>query len=105
MQGAWASLLSRYSGERDVLYGATVAGRPASLTNADEMIGLFINTLPVRVRVTAESPLLSWLKSLQAEQVSVREYEHSPLIEVQASSEAAPGGRCSRAFWSSRITR
>ncbi len=91
VQGAWALLLSRYSGERDVLYGATVAGRPASLTNADEMIGLFINTLPVRVRVTAESPLLSWLKSLQAEQVSVREYEHSPLIEVQASSEVARG--------------
>ena len=92
VQGAWALLLSRYSRERDVLYGATVAGRPASLAGVDEMIGLFINTLPVRVRVPAELPVLEWLRRLQAAQVSAREYEHSPLVEVQAWSEA-PRGR------------
>jgi amino acid adenylation domain-containing protein/non-ribosomal peptide synthase protein (TIGR01720 family) len=92
VQGAWALLLSRYSRERDVLYGATVAGRPASLASAEEMVGLFINTLPVRVRVREELASVSWLKSLQAEQVSAREYEHSPLVEVQAASEV-PRGR------------
>jgi amino acid adenylation domain-containing protein/non-ribosomal peptide synthase protein (TIGR01720 family) len=91
VQGAWALLLGRYSRERDVLYGTTVAGRPASLEGVGEMIGLFINTLPVRVRVSPEAPLVSWLKRLQAGQALAREYEHSPLVEVQASSEVARG--------------
>ena len=51
MQGAWALLLSRYSGEDDVVFGATVSGRPAELPGVGEMIGLFINTVPVRVGV------------------------------------------------------
>src|SRR5207247_2449403 len=54
-QAAWGLLLSRYSGERDVLFGATVSGRPAVLPHVDSMIGLFINTLPVRVRIAAEA--------------------------------------------------
>ena len=49
VRGAWALLLSRYSGEDDIVFGATVSGRPAELTGVQEMVGLFINTLPVRV--------------------------------------------------------
>ncbi|HEX8559858.1 MAG TPA: amino acid adenylation domain-containing protein [Pyrinomonadaceae bacterium] len=90
-QGAWALLLSRYSRERDVLFGATVAGRPAELSGAGEMVGLFINTLPVRARVQPETPLLSWLGRLQAGQAAAREYEHSPLVEVQAWGETPRG--------------
>ena len=52
VQGAWALLLSRYSGERDVCFGATVSGRPAELAGVDDITGIFINTLPVRVEVT-----------------------------------------------------
>ncbi|MCP4654120.1 MAG: non-ribosomal peptide synthetase, partial [bacterium] len=51
VQGAWAVLLGRYSGHDDVLFGATVAGRPAELPGVESMVGLFINTLPVRVAV------------------------------------------------------
>src|SRR5207247_10290629 len=54
-EAAWGLLLSRYSGERDVLFGATVSGRPAVLPHVDSMIGLFISTLPVRVRICAEA--------------------------------------------------
>ena len=54
VQGAWALLLSRYSGSEDVVFGATVSGRPASLAGVEEMVGLFINTLPVRVQVKSE---------------------------------------------------
>jgi amino acid adenylation domain-containing protein len=89
--GAWALLLNRYSQEETVVFGATVAGRPPSLPGVETMIGLFINTLPVRVRVDEEAELLAWLRALQAEQVELREYEHSPLVEVQSWSEVGRG--------------
>ncbi|WP_394841909.1 non-ribosomal peptide synthase/polyketide synthase [Pendulispora brunnea] len=87
VQGAWAILLSRYSGSTDVVFGATVAGRPADLDGVESMVGLFINTLPVRVRVEADRALLPWLEELQTLQAEMRQYEHTPLIEVQAASE------------------
>jgi amino acid adenylation domain-containing protein/non-ribosomal peptide synthase protein (TIGR01720 family) len=83
VQGAWALLLYRYSGEDDVLFGATVSGRPAELPRVEEMIGLFINTLPVRVRVRAGLSVVEWLRQLQHEQVEMRQYEYSPLVQVQ----------------------
>ncbi|HEY4425459.1 MAG TPA: amino acid adenylation domain-containing protein, partial [Pyrinomonadaceae bacterium] len=89
--GAWALLLNRYSYEETVVFGATVAGRPPSLPGVETMIGLFINTLPVRVRVDDEAELLTWLRVLQVEQVELREYEHSPLVEVQSWSEVERG--------------
>jgi amino acid adenylation domain-containing protein/non-ribosomal peptide synthase protein (TIGR01720 family) len=89
--GAWALLLNRYSQEETVVFGATVAGRPPSLAGVETMVGLFINTLPVRVRIDEEAELPAWLKVLQAEQVALREYEYSPLVEVQRWSEAGRG--------------
>jgi len=85
--GAWALLLNRYSQEETVVFGATVAGRPASLPGVETMVGLLIDTLPVRVRIDEKAELLTWLKGLQAEQVELREYEYSPLVEVQGWSE------------------
>ncbi|HOG48088.1 MAG TPA: amino acid adenylation domain-containing protein, partial [Anaerolineae bacterium] len=92
LQGAWALVLSRCSGEDDVVFGATVSGRPPELPGAETMVGLFINTLPVRVQVTAEAPLLEWLTALQARQVEQRQWEHTPLVEIQRWSEM-PRGR------------
>ncbi|MBV9789122.1 MAG: amino acid adenylation domain-containing protein, partial [Chloroflexi bacterium] len=91
VQGAWALLLSRYSGEPDVLFGATVAGRPAELTGVERMVGLFINTLPVRVRVRPADSLLAWLSDIQAQQAEQRQYEWSPLSQVQGWSEVPRG--------------
>jgi amino acid adenylation domain-containing protein len=91
LQGAWALLLSRYSGESDVVFGATVSGRPPALDGVEEIIGLFINTLPVRARVEPAAPLADWLKALQERQAELRQYEHSPLVEVQGWSEAPRG--------------
>jgi amino acid adenylation domain-containing protein len=85
--GAWAILLSRYSGEDDIVLGATVSGRPATLDRVEGIIGICINTLPVRVRISSEASLLSWLKELQIQQVQLREYEYSPLVEIQRWSE------------------
>src|SRR5205085_4820026 len=64
-QGAWALLLHRYGNERDVVFGATVSGRPPDLEGVESMVGLFINTLPVRIRVSPEAKVLSWLQHLQ----------------------------------------
>ncbi len=87
MQGAWALLLSRYSGESDVVFGATVSGRPPALSGVESMVGLFINTLPVRVQISAETELLYWLKQLQVSQVEREQYSYSPLVEIQGQSD------------------
>jgi amino acid adenylation domain-containing protein len=91
VQGAWAILLSRYSGRSDVVFGATVSGRPAELPGVESMVGLFINTLPVRVGVDEAVELSDWLKRLQARQVEARRYEYSPLVRVQACSDVPRG--------------
>src|SRR5207248_1170699 len=83
VQGAWAVLLSRYSGEDEVLFGATVSGRPAELGGVEAMVGLFINTLPVRVVVSPKASLLPWLQQLQAQQVEREQYAYSPLVQIQ----------------------
>jgi amino acid adenylation domain-containing protein/non-ribosomal peptide synthase protein (TIGR01720 family) len=93
VEGAWALLLSRYSGSEDVVFGATVSGRPASLPGVEEMVGLFINTLPVRVAVNHDEGVGAYLRRLQEQQVEVRQYEYSPLVEVQGWSEVQRGVR------------
>lgn len=91
VQGAWALLLSRYSGEQDVVFGANTSGRPVNLPGVELASGLFVNTLPVRVRLNAEDSLVPWLKKLQAEQAQARQYEYSPLGQVQRWSEIPKG--------------
>ena len=91
VQGAWALVLSRYSGKHDVVFGATVSGRPPELEGVEEMVGIFINTLPVRVRVAPEMPVADWLWQLQKEQFESRQYEYSPLTRVQGWSEVKRG--------------
>jgi hypothetical protein len=91
VQGAWALLLARGSGEDDVLFGTTVAGRPADLPGVESIVGLFINTLPARVQVEPDAPLVPWLQRLQERQTAARQYEHSPLFEVQTWSEVPAG--------------
>jgi amino acid adenylation domain-containing protein/non-ribosomal peptide synthase protein (TIGR01720 family) len=90
-QGAWALRLSQLSGESDVVFGTVVSGRPVELVGSEAMMGLFINTLPVRVRVSGEETALAWLERLQARQSELRVYEHSSLFDVQRWSEVAPG--------------
>ncbi len=87
LQGVWAILLSRYSGEEDVVFGATSAGRPPALTGSESMVGLFINTLPMRVKVSGNELLIPWLQKLQAQQIEAQQYEYSPLVQVQGWSE------------------
>jgi hypothetical protein len=91
LQAAWAVLLHRYSGESDVVFGATRAGRWTGSVDADVRIGLFINTLPMRVDVDDNAEIVPWLRSLRSQQIALRPYEHTPLAAVQACSAVARG--------------
>ncbi len=91
VQGAWALLLSRYSGETDVVFGATRAGRRGTVAGAESMVGLFINTVPVRVRLPPDARLLPWLQELRAQWRAMHEYEHTPLARIQGWSDAPRG--------------
>ncbi|MBV6286777.1 amino acid adenylation domain-containing protein, partial [Pseudomonas sp. MAFF 301350] len=83
LQAAWLLLLQRYTGQSTVAFGATVAGRPAELKGVEQQIGLFINTLPVVASPRPEQALSQWLQQVQAQNLSLREHEHTPLFEVQ----------------------
>lgn len=92
VQGAWALLLNRYTGARDIIFGVTVAGRPAALKGVEAMVGLFINTLPMRVSFLPDSALLPWLLQLQAHQLEMFQYDYCSLAQIQEWS-AIPRGR------------
>ncbi|MEZ0071311.1 amino acid adenylation domain-containing protein [Planotetraspora sp. GP83] len=91
LQGAWAVVLSRTSGRRDVCFGATVSGRPADLPGADTITGIFINTVPVRVDVAGPASVVEWLRALQCAQAHSRKFDHVSLTQLQAWSQL-PGG-------------
>jgi amino acid adenylation domain-containing protein/non-ribosomal peptide synthase protein (TIGR01720 family) len=83
VQGAWGVLLSRYADAYDVLFGSVVAGRTPALPGIEKMLGVFINTLPVRAEVVPEMPGIAWLRRFQEEQIEARQHDHSPLVQVQ----------------------
>jgi thioesterase domain-containing protein/acyl carrier protein len=87
LQGVWALLLNRYSGEEDVVFGTTVSGRPPDLAGAESMIGLFINTLPIRIKVSPEAFLWIWLKNIQSQHFEQQAYEYCSAGQVHQWSE------------------
>nr|WP_283472136.1 non-ribosomal peptide synthetase [Methylosinus trichosporium] len=85
VQGAWALVLAYYSGLREVLFGVTVAGRPAELPELHRTIGLFINTIPLRVRLPdpgSATSVAEWLRSLLSQNLEARDFAYLPLVEV-----------------------
>ncbi|NEQ81204.1 MAG: amino acid adenylation domain-containing protein, partial [Moorea sp. SIO2I5] len=91
VQAAWALLLSRYSGESEVLFGVAVSGRPGNLLGVEKMVGLFVNTLPLRVQVPSQAQLIPWLQQLNQKQLELQEYSYSHLVEIQQLSEIPAG--------------
>lgn len=91
IQGSWALLLSRYSNQREVLFGVTVVGRPPNLEGMESMVGLFINGLPLRLGIDPDVPVLSWLREIFTKNLQMREYEYSPLVQIQEWSELPRG--------------
>ena len=91
IQGCWSILLSRYTGEEDIVFGAVRACRHATVPGAESMVGIFINMLPVRVSAPRDNRLLPFLKELRNSQTLVRPHEHLPLAEIQALSPVPRG--------------
>ncbi|HEY2291009.1 MAG TPA: amino acid adenylation domain-containing protein [Thermoanaerobaculia bacterium] len=91
VQGAWALLLSEYAREPDVVFGAVVSGRHPELPGVESMVGLFINTVPVRAVVPRGEPFAAWLPRLQADQLELRQHEWTPLAEIQKLVDLPPG--------------
>jgi amino acid adenylation domain-containing protein len=91
VQGAWALLLSIYSGEEDVVFGVTRACRHSTIADAESVIGPFINTLPMRFSVSGDTVLLDWLQEIRRQHVTVRKFEHTPLMKIQKWSETPRG--------------
>ncbi|MEA5525868.1 non-ribosomal peptide synthetase [Nodularia spumigena] len=91
VQGAWGLLISRYSGEKDVVFGATVSGRQPVIENIESMVGLLINTIPTLVKIDNQKEILSWLQELQNQAVEQEQYSYFPLAEIQQVSDILPG--------------
>ncbi|MEU0229178.1 amino acid adenylation domain-containing protein, partial [Streptomyces sp. NPDC006284] len=83
VQTAWALLLARLTGRDDVVFGVTVAGRPADLDGADDMVGLFVNTLPLRVTLRPSETVTGLLRRLQDEQAELVDHQHIGLADLQ----------------------
>jgi amino acid adenylation domain-containing protein/non-ribosomal peptide synthase protein (TIGR01720 family)/FkbM family methyltransferase len=91
VQAAWALVLGQHSKKQDVVFGTVVSGRPVDLPGVETIVGPFINTIPVRIKIPPQASLLEWLRELQTQQVEARQHEHSPLVQVQGWSEVSRG--------------
>lgn len=92
MQAAWALVLMRHGGLDEALFGVTVAGRPAELDGIEETLGLFINTLPLRIGTGGPRQTgLEFLQALQSANADMRHYEHLSLAEVQNLADTPRG--------------
>ncbi|WP_130932190.1 non-ribosomal peptide synthetase [Pseudomonas sp. Sample_24] len=93
-QAAWALVLRRLSGDRDVLFGVTVAGRPVQMPEMQRTVGLFINSIALRVKMPQDDRRCSvrqWLSDLLDSNMQLREYEYLPLVNIQEQSELPKG--------------
>jgi len=88
VQTAWAILLSRTTGRDDVVFGTTVSGRPADLPGVESMVGLFINTVPTRVRLRSDEPLATLLRRVQDTYVRLLDHHHLGLADIQRAGGA-----------------
>ncbi|MDQ3404301.1 MAG: amino acid adenylation domain-containing protein, partial [Actinomycetota bacterium] len=86
VQGAWGLLLAAHTGRTDVVFGATVSGRPADLPGVESVVGLLINTLPVRVRVDPAETVTALLSRLQDEQLTLADHQHLGLADIQRAT-------------------
>ena len=83
---AWGLLLARCAGTPDAVFGTTVSGRPAELPGVTERVGMFVNTVPVRISVDGGLPVGPWLAAVQEQLIAGRVFEHTPVVAAQRCS-------------------
>ncbi|MCF6437464.1 non-ribosomal peptide synthetase [Pseudoalteromonas sp. MMG022] len=103
IQAAWAYVVHRYSGEQRVMFGETVSGRPPELAGVNDIIGLFINSLPVVVDIQPEQDIGNWLRSLNQASVERVEHGHLPLSEIQTLSPHISSGLAERKLFDTLV--
>ncbi len=86
-QCAWGLLLTKYNNHNDIVFGTVVSGRPAEIDGIENMVGLFINTIPVRIKYDPNSRIEDLLKTIQESAIEGEEHHYHPLAEIQSSSE------------------
>ncbi|MEY2244025.1 amino acid adenylation domain-containing protein, partial [Streptomyces sp. BF23-18] len=86
VQGAWAVLLAHLTGHSDIVFGATVSGRPPAVKDVDDMVGLFINTIPVRVRCEGQDSFADLVTALQDRQAALLDHHQHSLAEIQQAT-------------------
>jgi len=91
IQGAWSLLLSRYSGEEEVVFGAVRAGRHWTKESPESLVGLFLYTVPMLVHVSPEKSFIEWLREIRQLQIDIREHEATPLVDIQGWSKVPRG--------------
>ncbi|MBL7728149.1 MAG: amino acid adenylation domain-containing protein, partial [Dinghuibacter sp.] len=87
LSGVWALLLAKYNYTTDVVFGQVVSGRPAEIEGVEQMVGLFINTIPVRVHTDVDAALGTYFKKIQAGALATEPHQYLPLTEIQSVSE------------------
>jgi len=87
IQTIWGIVLAKYNGTRDVVFGAVVSGRPPAIPGIDSIVGLFINSVPIRVRYSEDATFSGLIKKMQDEATEAERYHHYPLVEIQAKSK------------------
>ena len=92
VEAAWGLLLARYSGEKDVVFGGVRACRSSSFPRAKSVVGLLINTIPVRLRIDPEVVVGKWLQEFRRDQLKLHAHEHTPLSGILNSWETGQGG-------------
>ncbi|KAB2344319.1 non-ribosomal peptide synthetase [Actinomadura rudentiformis] len=92
VQGAWGLLLGRVTGRRDVVFGSAVSGREAAIDGIESMVGLLVNTLPVRVTWRPDEPFAALFTRLQDRQAELLDHQHLGLAEIQRLTGFADGG-------------
>ena len=83
MQGVWSYLLHRYTGNKNIVFGVIVSGRPDELPGIEKRVGLFINTLPLHSEIKEDQGISDWLQDIQKDQVTSRKFQFTPLQEIQ----------------------
>lgn len=86
VQAAWAAVLQRYSGQSDVVFGVTTAGRPPQLPGVESMVGVFITTLPVYTQTDLDKPVETLLEQLRDDQLEREPHTHLSLVDIQQAS-------------------
>ncbi|MEM1168648.1 MAG: condensation domain-containing protein [Cyanobacteria bacterium P01_H01_bin.35] len=87
IQSIWGLLLYAYSGKTDVLFGATVSGRQGYLAGVETIVGLLNNVLPIRLQISPEENILSWLENLQTQQAKASKFAYASLVQIQTWSQ------------------